>query len=156
LAMLAGFGTTYLNAHASQPSDSAPGLMALATGGDPKLTGVYYDTSYDRTMFTPAAQTPTGTQNCSGTPGTVTGYFENVDALAPTFSNPVGNRPIIGATLDPKQYPYAIQNGKCLPVAPNNFLRTNSIFSVAHQAGMWTAWADKHPVYNAEIAGNGS
>ena len=42
LASLAGHGTTYADAHASEPSDSAPGLMALATGGDPKLTGVYY------------------------------------------------------------------------------------------------------------------
>ena len=86
----------------------------------------------------------------------MTGYYENVDALAPTYSNPVGNRPIVGATLDPTQYAYAKQNGKCEPVAPNDFLRTNSIFSVAHQAGMWTAWADKHPVYNAEVAGNGT
>jgi len=45
---------------------------------------------------------------------------------------------------------------KCQPVWPNNFLRTNSIFSVAHQAGLWTAWADKHPVYNQEAAGNGT
>jgi hypothetical protein len=41
-------------------------------------------------------------------------------------------------------------------VAPNNFLRTNSVFSVAHQAGLWTAWADKHPVYNQELAGHGT
>ena len=40
LASLARFGTTYTDAHTSEPSDSAPGLMALATGGDPKLTGV--------------------------------------------------------------------------------------------------------------------
>jgi hypothetical protein len=130
--------------------------MALVTGGDPKLTGVYYDTSYDRTLYTPAAQTPTGTQNCTGAPGTVTGYYENVDAQAPTFSNPNGTRPVVGATLDPTQYSYGKRHGRCVPIAPNDFLRTNSIFSVAHQAGMWTAWADKHPVYNAEIAGNGT
>ena len=130
--------------------------MALLTGGDPKLTGVYYDDSYDRTMYTPAAQTPGGTQDCSGPAGAETQFAENVDAQAPTYSNPNGNRPIIGASLDPTQFPYLKQNGKCQPVAPNDFLRTNSIFSVAHQAGMWTAWADKHPVYNLEAAGHGT
>jgi hypothetical protein len=156
LAALSGYGTTYTDAHTSEPSDSAPGTMALLTGGDPKLTGVYYDDSYDRTMYTPAAQTSTGTQDCSGPPGAETMYAENVDAQAPTFNNPNGNRPIIGATLDPTQFPYAKQNGKCQPVAPNDFLRANSIFSVASQAKLWTAWADKHPVYNLEAAGNGT
>ncbi len=156
LAMLAGHGTTYSDAHASEPSDSAPGLMALATGADPRLTGVYYDTTYDRTMYTPAAQEPSGTQNCQGAPGAVTGYYENVDTNAPTYSNPNGTRTVIGDTLDPTQFAYAMQRGKCLPVAPNDFLRTNSIFSVAHQAGLWTAWADKHPVYNQEVSGHGT
>jgi len=59
LASLAHYGTTYTDAHTSEPSDSAPGLMALATGGDPKLTGVYYDDSYDRTIYAPPAQTAT-------------------------------------------------------------------------------------------------
>src|SRR5579871_6274026 len=43
LAALEGYGTVYTNAATSEPSDSAPGTMALLTGGDPKLTGVYYD-----------------------------------------------------------------------------------------------------------------
>jgi hypothetical protein len=156
LAALAGHGTTYTNANTSEPSDSAPGLMGLVTGADPKLTGVYYDDSYDRTMYAPAAQTASGTQDCSGPAGAETMYAENVDALAPTFSNPNGTRPIMGAALDPTQFPYAIQNGKCSPVLPNDFLRTNSIFGVAHQAGLWTAWADKHPVYNQQVSGHGT
>ncbi len=79
LASLAGDGTTYTQAMTSEPSDSAPGTMGLLTGGDPKLTGVYYDDSYDRTMYFPAALTPTGTQDCSGAPGSETQYAENVD-----------------------------------------------------------------------------
>jgi hypothetical protein len=156
LAGLAGYGTTYTNAFTSEPSDSAPGTMGLLTGADPKLTGVYYDDSYDRTMYAPPAQTASGTQNCTGTPGAETQFAENVDHGAPTFSNPSGTRPILNASLDPSQFPYAKIKGKCQPVYPNNFLRTNSVFSVAHQAGMWTAWADKHPVYNQEAAGNGT
>jgi len=156
LASLAGFGTTYANAHASEPSDSAPGLMALATGGDPKLTGVYYDDSYDRTAYAPPAQTPTLSQNCTGPAGNEAPYFENVDTGAPTFLNPNGYRSIIGPTVDPNQLIFLKQMGKCRPILPNNFLRTNSIFSVANRAGMYTAWADKHPVYNAQVAGNGT
>ncbi|MBV9662211.1 MAG: alkaline phosphatase family protein [Acidimicrobiales bacterium] len=156
LAGLAGYGTTYTNAITSKPSDSAPGTMALLTGGDPRLTGVYYDDSYDRTMYAPAAQTATGIQDCSGPAGAETQFAENVDTGAPTFSNPNGTRPIMNASLDPAQFPYAKVNGKCQPVSPNDFLRTNSVFSVASQAGLWTAWADKHPVYNQEVSGNGT
>jgi len=154
LASLAHFGTTYTDAHTSEPSDSAPGLMALATGGDPKLTGVYYDDSYDRTIYAPPAQTAALSQNCTGPAGNEAAYFENVDTGAPTFYNPNGIRPVIGPTVDPAQLPFLKQRGMCRPLLPNDFLRTNSIFSVASRAGMYTAWADKHPVYNAQVAGN--
>src|SRR6516164_2716798 len=156
LASLAHYGATYTDAHTSEPSDSAPGLMALATGGDPKLTGVYYDDSYDRTVYAPPAQTPSLSQNCTGAAGNAAPYFENVDTGAPTFYNPNGIRPIIGPTVDPAQLIRLKQRGMCRPLLPNDFLRTNSIFSVASRAGLYTAWADKHPVYNAEVAGNGT
>jgi hypothetical protein len=130
--------------------------MALVTGGDPKLTGVYYDDSYDRTAYAPPAQTSTLSQNCTGPAGNEAPYFENADTLAPTFFNPNGNRPIIGPTVDPAQLIFQKQRGMCRPILPNDFLRTNSIFSVASRAGLYTAWADKHPVYNAEVAGNGT
>jgi hypothetical protein len=157
LAMLAGDGTTYAHAMTSEPSDSAPGTMGLLTGADPKLTGVYYDDSYDRTMYKPAAQTATSTQDCSGPAGAETMLAENVDTHAPSTANSqVGTRTILNETVDPTQMPYAIQNGTCQPVLPNDFLRTNSVMSVAHAAGLRTAWADKHPVYNAEVAGHGT
>jgi hypothetical protein len=157
LAQLSGFGTTYARASTSQPSDSSPGLTALATGADPKLAGVYYDDSYDRTMFAPAAQTPTSVQSCSGKPGAETMYAENIDTNAPSTANGgVGTRTILNESIDPTQLPYAIQNGVCSPVMPNDFLRTNSIFSVAHAAGLRTAWADKHPSADQEVAGHGT
>lgn len=58
--------------------------------------------------------------------------------------------------LDPKQFAYGIVNGKCVPIPPNDFLRTNSIFSVASAAGLRTAWADKHPAATEQIAGHGT
>jgi hypothetical protein len=131
--------------------------MALFTGATPKLNGVYYDDSYDRTFYAPAAQTASGTENCSGPAGNEAPYFENLDTNAPSVANgQVGTRTILNETVDPAQEPDAIVNGVCTPIAPNNYNRTNSVMSIAHAAGMYTAWADKHPGVNAEIAGNGT
>lgn len=55
LAELAGHGVQYSDAHTPTPSDSFPGLTALVTGGSPKTTGIYYDDSYDRTLFPPGS-----------------------------------------------------------------------------------------------------
>src|SRR5215468_1027891 len=57
LADLGGHGVTYTRTSTSKPSDSAPGLMALVTGGTPKTTGVYYDVAYDRVLAPPARDT---------------------------------------------------------------------------------------------------
>jgi hypothetical protein len=35
----------------------------------------------------------------------------------------------------------------CNPVYPWNFIRTNTIFGVLHDAGKYTAWSDKHAAY---------
>jgi len=150
-------GTSYSNVTTSDPNDSSPGIVALTTGASPKLSGVYYDDSYDRTMFTPPAQTPTSTQDCSGAPGAETQYFENLDANAPSTANGgIGTRPILNNTIDPEQLPRALVGGKCVPVAPNDFLRANSMFSVAHDAGLRTAWADKHPSADVMVSGHGT
>jgi hypothetical protein len=156
LAALAHYGNTYTRATTSKPSDSSPGLVALTTGADPKLAGVYYDDSYDRTMFAPPAQLASGTQDCTGPAGAEMQYFENLDVGAPTFTNPNGTRTILNESIDPAQVPRGIVNGQCVPIYPNDFNRVNSIFSVAHAAGLRTAWADKHPSANSLVAGNGT
>jgi len=43
----------------------------------------------------------------------------------------------------------------CNPVFPWDFVRANSIFSVIHRAGGYTAWSDKHPAYSAVASGLG-
>lgn len=63
LATLSSHGTTFTNARTPANSDSFPGLLALVTGGSPISHGVFYDVSYDRTVFDPANTT------CSGQPG---------------------------------------------------------------------------------------
>lgn len=53
LAMLAKTGVRYTDVSTPFPSDSFPGQLALATGGTPKSTGIYYDLSYDRHLSPP-------------------------------------------------------------------------------------------------------
>src|SRR5262249_30684054 len=72
LARLSRRGTTFDNARASTPSDSFPGLISIVTGGSPRVTGVYYDDSYDRTLFAPGS-------NCQGEHGTEVIYDETRD-----------------------------------------------------------------------------
>src|SRR6201992_381034 len=43
LARLATGGAEYTGAQTTDPSDSDPGGTGIMTGGDPKVTGIYYD-----------------------------------------------------------------------------------------------------------------
>lgn len=133
LAALAKAGIVYSNARTTTPSDSFPGLLALVTGGTPKSTGVYYDDSYDRTMYPPGS-------DCSGTAGSEIVYDETVDHdVTKLFSG----------GIDPVNLPRAKDAaGNCKPVYPHSFLRVNTIFEVAKAAGLATAWSDKHPSYD--------
>ena len=152
LAALGGTGINYVAASSSKPSDSAPGLAALVTGGTPKSTGIYYDVAYDRSLDPPTITTGTGLAGGKCTPyaqpaGTTTDYDQGVD-LDDTKLN--GGAPGAGLTeggitsLDPKKLVRDPQRG-CAPVYPWNFIRTNTIFGVVHAAGGYTAWIDKHP-----------
>jgi hypothetical protein len=53
LKTLSNNAVIYPNAYTPAPSDSFPGMIAQVTGGTPKSTGVFYDESYDRTLFAP-------------------------------------------------------------------------------------------------------
>jgi hypothetical protein len=143
MAKLAGAGITYNKASTSSPSDSFPGLLAPLTGGTPRSNGVFYDDSYSRTDFAPGS-------GCSGSPGAEMVYDESIDVNAPT-----AQRTILGETIDPSLLPQAVVGGVCQPLYPNDFLKTNTVFSVAHAAGMHTAWTDKHPAYQL-VNGHGT
>jgi len=133
LGRLSKEGVTYTAARATTPSDSFPGLVALVTGGTPRSTGVYYDDSYDRTLFPPGSA-------CQGNPGTEVVYDETVDHdLTQLFSG----------GIDPVNLPLRKhRDGRCTPVYPHQFIRVNTIFEVAHAHGLRTAWSDKHPAYD--------
>src|SRR6267378_5255243 len=51
LAESAEHGITYSNARTPAISDSFPGLLALVTGGSPISQGLFYDVSYNRSIF---------------------------------------------------------------------------------------------------------
>lgn len=83
LAALAQTGVNYKRTSTSKPSDSFPGLMAIVTGGTPKLVGAYYDVAYDRVLAPPAADTGNGLLhgNCVAgqVNGTTTEFEEGVE-----------------------------------------------------------------------------
>jgi hypothetical protein len=162
LATLAQTGVNYLDTSTSKPSDSFPGLMALMTGGSPRTVGAFYDVAYDRSLDPPATTTGNGVTGspglCNpGTPpiGTTTEFDEGIDInkLALNGGAPAG---VDGgrASIDPNKLPRDPAHG-CAPVFPWNFVRTNTIFGVAHAAGGYTAWSDKHPSYSA-VSGPGN
>ena len=135
LAGLSAHGITYSNARTPAHTDSFPGLLALVTGGSPVSHGVFYDVSYDRTVFDPANTT------CTGRPGNVMVFDESIDLYD---ANHVSRDVIDPATL-PR---HLDADGRCVPLFPHGALRSNTIFEVVRAQGGRTAWADKHPAYD--------
>src|SRR5215472_15675089 len=148
LAALAGHGIVYPNAQTTGPSDSFPGLTSFMTGGTPKSAGVFYDVSYDRTLFAPGS-------NCQGLPGTVPAYDES-DDVDPTRYDAGGTLGNVNSQINPANLPMAIVNGSCVPLYPHNFLKVNTIFEVIRAHGGQTAWADKHPAYDLVNGSSGT
>jgi hypothetical protein len=155
MAILGETAINYVSTSSSKPSDSFPGLAALVTGGSPKTTGLYYDVAYDRSLDAPATLTGTGLAGGPCTPfgiatGTTTDYDQGIDFDDTKLNGGApGAAPTEGgvASIDPRKLVRDPQAG-CAPVYPWNFVRTNTIFSVAHAAGGYTAWIDKHASYS--------
>jgi hypothetical protein len=161
LAKLGATAVNYLDTSTSRPSDSFPGLMAIVTGGTPRLMGVFYDVAYDRVFAPPIKTTGNGLKGGPCTAGrangTSTEYEEGID-INQKFLNGVdgistknGDGGI--TSIDPARLVRDPFNN-CLPVYPWNFVRTNTVFGVIHGAGGYTAWSDKHPAYSS-VSGPG-
>jgi Type I phosphodiesterase / nucleotide pyrophosphatase len=162
LAALGATGINYVGASTSRPSDSFPGLMSIVTGATPRTMGVYYDVAYDRSLDPPKTTTGNGVAGGKCTAyaaptGTTTEYEEGID-LDKTKLN--GGAPGAAltegglASIDPAHLPRDPKLG-CAPVWPWNFVRTNTIFRVVHDAGGYVAWSDKHPAYSS-VSGPGN
>ena len=150
LALLVHHGTSYTHAKTPVPSDSFPGMVAQATGGNPGTTGIYYDDTYNRALL------PAGTTKCAtATPGTEVAMTEAADRNPLALDAGQGLAGLPGSILSMTSHPEALLNpatlpvdpATCTPVFPHQYLRVNTIFEVAKSAGMVTAWADKHPAY---------
>jgi hypothetical protein len=162
---IAGLGKTginYVAASTSKPSDSFPGLTAIITGGSPALTGVYYDVAYSRNYDAPQKTTGNGLGAGPCTPGavptgTTTEYEEGIDRDQSKLNGGAPGAELTDGginSIDADKLVRDPSNG-CKPVYPWQFVRANSIFSVIHQAGGYTAWSDKHPAYSSVASGVG-
>jgi hypothetical protein len=158
LAKLVDGGAEYSNAQTPVPSDSDPGMTAQMTGGNPKSTGVYYDVEYNHALF-PAGTPSTG---CAGpAPGADVIYDspDDVDvskldagqglpglpdSILSMTSNPIKPPTLL---LNPATFP--VDPNGCKPIYPHAYLKVNTIMNVIHNAGLRTAWSDKHPVYES-------
>ncbi|HET9255830.1 MAG TPA: alkaline phosphatase family protein [Pseudonocardiaceae bacterium] len=151
LAGLVRRGVEFTQASTPVPSDSFPGLLAQVTGGTPRSTGVFYDSSFTSALL------PAGTTSCpSGAPtGADVEYAENLDRDLNALDAGQGLPGLPGGILamtahpetliDPAKLP--VDPRTCEPVFPHQYLKVNTIFEVARQHDLRTAWSDKHPAY---------
>jgi len=163
LAALGATGVNYVAASTSRPSDSFPGLMTIVSGATPRLLGVYYDVSYDRSLDGPAQTTGNGNAAAPCTAGAAptgytTEYEEGIDLDKTKLNGGAPNASLTDggiASLDPTKLDRNPAKN-CAPVYPWQFVRTNTIFGVIHKAGGYTAWSDKHPSYSAAAGRDGA
>jgi hypothetical protein len=179
LAKLASGGAEFTNNHTSDPSDSDPGGTAIMTGGDPRATGVYYDVEYSHAVDEAGAACTPGEPATGGDviydspddtlgavpdliPGNTSGQtFPSFDEGGSIYkggddTNPgaiMGLTPAPQSGLNPGSFP--VDPKTCQPIQPWDYLKVNSIFGVIHNAGMRTAWSDKHAIYTS-FNGHGS
>jgi hypothetical protein len=150
LAGLVGHGIEYNHAETTIPSDSFPATVALMTGGSPGVTGFYYDDTYNYDVF------PAGTKKCVGPPpGGQVNYDNSIDVNTNRLDAGEGLKGLPGSILqmtsnlrsviNPASLP--VSAATCKPIYPNQYLKVNTIFNVVHDAGLRTAWSDKHPSY---------
>ncbi len=103
------------------------------TGASSRTHGVYYDVSYDRSLYPPGS-------GCVGPRGTVVAYDETIDANSSGALDFASLRLSLtlhridvsgGGRIDPNNLPLEKTAwGGCAPVYPNNFVRVNNIVSV--------------------------
>lgn len=127
MAQLVRNGYNYTSASTPKPSDSLPGNLALCTGGSPLSTGVFYDRSYDRSLWPP--------NTFAGPTGTPVLYDESADINSAVLDG--------GGGLNTNALPRDPARGGA-PVYPHDYVRVNTTFEIVKGAGGRTAWIDKH------------
>ena len=127
-------------------------MTAQMTGGDPKTTGVFYDVEYSHALL------EAGTRSCHGqATGADVIYDSPDDKNLNRLDAGQGLKGLPGSILQMTSTPQDLLNSAtfpvdpktCKPIGPDQYLKVNTIFNVAHDAGLLTAWSDKHPVYTS-------
>jgi hypothetical protein len=154
LAKLTHSGWEFTGAQTPVPSDSFPGMVGQVTGGNPQSTGVYYDDTWNHALL-PAGTSQSDCESGGVQPGAEVTYFEQFDLNQHALDAGQGLSGLPGSILqmtgdpttliDPSQLP--VDPMSCKPVYPNQYLKVNTDFEVLHDAGLRTAWSDKHPAY---------
>jgi hypothetical protein len=150
-APLLAAGVLYTDAKTPVPADSLAGAVSQLTGGTPGTTGVYGAIGYNHSLL------PAGTKSTSGTtPGAVvdlTGDLDDnesaIDAGQGLSGLPDNILSMTGTPqdlIDPAKLPVDPSTGQ--PVTPSEYLKVNTVFNVAHDAGLPTAWVGDHPSYS--------
>jgi hypothetical protein len=119
---------------------------------------VYYDDSYANDLLEP------GTTNCADAkPGGAVSFTEELDKDVTKIDGGQGltNLPdgVLQMTATPTDVidtaKLPVDPASCKPLMPGGYLKVNTVFAVAHDAGLRTAWSDKHPAY-AILGGPGT
>ena len=132
-ATLLDTAIAYSQAKASSPSDSFPATTAIFTGAQPRLSGIWWDDVWDRSLYP-------GTSNCEGSPGAECDWSANDDLNGTALD---GGRSFNISVFPKRKTTW----GTCETVYPHDFIRVNTIFEIARQNGLVTALAEKHPSY---------
>jgi hypothetical protein len=176
LAKMVYSGISYNNARTPFPSDSFPGMVGQATGGNPKTTGIYYDDGYSRGLL-PLSTSKADCKAKTVALGAEVQYAENIEPTnsageiqldagqgiaglypVPTITPnllstvPANILKLVSGADDVRNNlinpaQLPVDPVSCNPVYPHQYLQVNTIFEVAHANGMRTAWTDKHPAY---------
>ena len=137
LAQLARHGVVYPNALTTAPSDSYPGMLAQFTGATPRTGGLFYDDSYDREEYPSVnywLSQGKADPGCAGQAGTEVTNFEELDRSYDFSTGLVadlaggGTLGKVDTQLDPDNMQRKLVGGRCVPVYPHEYVRTNSFF----------------------------
>ena len=115
------------------PSDSFPGTTALYTGATPRTSGIWYDDTWDRELYSFAS-------NCTGRPGFNVLNDESLDLNSTAIDG--------GGGFNLTHLSYRKTDwGYCSYQLPHDFMRVKTIFEVVRENGGFTKLTEKHPAY---------
>ncbi len=91
-------------------------------------------------------------------------YFEAADINPNSLDAGQGLSGLPGSILHMTSNPVTVLNpaalpvsaATCKPILPGQYLHVNTIFEVARQHGLRTAWSDKHPAYQVLSGSSGT